>query len=233
MKKIKDISLTLVGELSSRKQAREYFLECSRKNPKLFNGVIYCVGNIVWNGEVASLDLYKGRYEDFLYNEVSPEKVHPLGVEVLLETKDHFLILCKMAGWTHTAGKYKTIGGNVDNEEGLVHIHPKETAVREIGEELSINCSKDNLHLQYFYSNPEGFTSILYKGFLDQSREEVDNIFTEWKKKDPEQELEALIYLENNPESIKAFLEHKEKQKTNFLEILLREILREKLTKKG
>lgn len=227
MKKIKDISLTVVGELSPRDQAHEYFLERSRQNPKIFNGVIYCTGNIVWNGEKASLDLYKGRYEDFLYNEISREKVHPLGVEVLLETKDHFLILCKMAGWTHAAGKYKTIGGNVDNEDGFITIHPKETAVREVREELNINCSKDNLYLQYFYSNPEGFTSILYKGYLDQSRDEVDNIFNEWKKKDLEQELEALIYLENNPESIKAFLEDKEKKKTNFLEILLREILRQ------
>lgn len=207
MIKINKAVLRVSGEYSNPPEAEDYFLKCKKENERLFDGSIFILKDMETRKNTVEMNLYKGRYSAFLYNEISKEKVQPIGVDVLLETEDDYFLLCKMAAWTYTAGKIKTIGGNMDEQDKGEILNPKRTAVREIKEELGIDYPIGNLKLEYLYSNPSGFVSLCYRGNLSGSRHSAEESFLKWKEKDEEEELESLFFLKKDNKEIKEFLE--------------------------
>lgn len=227
MIKINKAHLKIEGDYPKNPNAVSYFLECRKANERLFDGRIFILKEMAIKDRMVEMSLFKGSYSDFLYNNISEEKVQPIGVDVLLETKDNYYLLCKMADWTYTAGKIKTVGGNMDEQDEGSSLDPSNTAVREIKEELGMDYSKEDLKLRYLYSNPSGFVSLAFQGKLEISRIEAENIFYKWKERDLEKELESLYFLKKDRKSIEDFLKSGVKT-TRFLKELLSEILKDK-----
>lgn len=224
--KVKDTEIKIIGELPFSQEIREYYIKYKEKHPRTFNGVIFSAEKLNPKNDTLEIEVKKGYYEHFLYSEAHEENINPLGVEILIETKDHYLILSKMSSWTYTPGLIKTVGGNIDDADFVDKIHPEKTAIREIKEELNIDIEEKNLSLDHLYYNPKGYLTFCYRGIIPLTKNEVQERFQSWQIQDQEQELTKLIFIQNTREDIEEGLE-KYPEISIFVREWLREVVKE------
>lgn len=228
----RDLKIELPSDV--RLQIKESWEAYISQN-KTTNGELFTLEAMQLKEDILHFYVNKTTYDHYIYsrkhNFDGKYICRSLAANILPLTSDHYYVLGVMADWTSLANKIKFIGGALSKEDLCEDIlDPFKCVIRETKEELGIDASDEklvlNLEPTYFVTrNKLSFINTLFFADLSISSQDVLALFRRFKSQLQNEnkavELKSIIFLENQPDKIKSFIEKNKDRMIDYMEELL------------
>lgn len=219
-----------------KENIKKFWNNAIKENPNLYNGQDYVVETVNETKDKIEMLVVKSNYAHYLYDErigIKENKYRccsPWG-GVLLQTKDNYFVVGEMNETTSMPFCLQLSGGGIDKKDiknGQINISANIN--REVKEELNINIENIDYKLEFIEypdetRNAYGFIALAK---LNQSKEELEKHFNEYKEYLIENKLELefnrLVFL--NKENALEELDNMNNPKRPYLRDLIKETMK-------
>ncbi len=219
-----------------KKNIKGFWNNAVKENPNLYNGQDYVVETVNKTKDKIEMLVVKSNYAHYLYDErigIKENKYRccsPWG-GILLLTKDNYFVIGEMNKTMSMPLCLQLPGGGIDKtdiENGKINISANIS--REVKEELNINIENIDYKLEFIEypdetRNAYGFIAL---SKINQSKEELEKHFTEYKEYLIENKLELefgrLVFL--NKENALEELDSMDNPKRPYLRDLIKEAMK-------
>ncbi|WP_391204461.1 NUDIX hydrolase [Psychrobacillus sp. L4] len=212
-------------------------------NNSLFNGPIYSIAEIVKADDYINIHMCRSSYSHFLHSKstgfIGDHVCRSVAVSALLITKDNFYCLGIMAEHTSYPNVIQCPGGAIDPIDIRDNIfNTWESVKREVKEEIGLSL-EDNIvnnasQNKYIITRKNlSYIGICFVIELSLTSKELDEIFIVHQKNSKgTNELQKLIYVKRETESLVKFINNENLIKIDYLNnLLLVDIGKEKCEK--
>ena len=212
-------------------------------NSHLFNGPIYSIGEIVSNNDYIDFNMYRSSYAHYLHSKskdfIGDHICRSIAVSALLLTADNFYCLGMMSEHTSYPNVIQCPGGAIDKVDIKGNVFDTwATVYREVQEEIGLdledrilNSTKESKYL--ITRKNLSYIGIGYVIELSINKNQLENIFLLHNENSKGiNELQKLLFVRKDKESVLNFIEEKNIRKIDYLEnLLLVDIGQEKCNK--
>lgn len=234
--KFEDREINLPIEL--KEKIEEFWRNATKENPNLYNGQDYVVEKVNETQDRIEMLVVKSDYAHYLYDERIGIKesryrcCSPWG-GILLLTKDNYFVIGEMNKTTSMPHCLQISGGGIDVSDiknGIINIGLN--IKRELKEEINIDLDDIDYKLEYieYPSNTRNAYGFIALAEINQSKEEIENHFEEYKKylikNNLELEFNRLVFL--NKENALEELDSISNPKRPYLRELIKEAVKGK-----
>ncbi len=204
---------------------------------EIASGKTYTSGNIFtisghnFDVEEKTIYIQQSSYSHYLYSRKRAYDIYScrsMASNALFLTSDNYFVLGKMQNTTSLPGKIKFIGGSVDKEdiESSNKVNIEGCVKRECNEEIGIDIT-DKRYVEYvepiaYITRPHlTFVNTLFYVRLSMSKNEMEKHFKDFQAKlmDAKEEIELseVVFVHNDKESVKVFLEDKDSNLIDYM----------------
>ncbi len=198
-----------------------YFDFLIKSGKKYTNGDLFAISKLIKKDDGLVFELQKTNYAHYLYTREHLEftnRCKCIAVSSLCRTIDGFFMLAKMSEDTAFPSMIKCIGGAIDEDDIFDGYFSLENALkRELLEETGINLDKIKINnfKNAFISTRNKFDTFNFITIIDLelTKNEVYSIFKKHNDKIKENqfvELEDMIFIHDDKESIQKFISNSE-----------------------
>lgn len=228
--------VSLPADLQAKIQANWQTL--TEKNPHLSNGEVFTVSSVDDDSDKIRIRLDETNYAHYLYSqqvkdldEYTVRIIHPAALVI---THDNQMVFGSMGEHTSLAGTIQCCGGGIDRNaiepDGAVLID--RTMISELSEELGIVAHDErvvSMVPSYLKTGgPTGKMTLIYVVKLNITGEQFMQDYADFarslKTKGEEPEFSEIFNINNEPETVDAFIEKYKSSLGEYMPILLRTV---------
>lgn len=195
------------------------------------NGKIYTISGYNFDNDKKKIYIQQSSYSHYLYSKKREYDIYScrsMASNALFLTSDNYFVLGKMKNTTSLPGKIKFIGGSVAKEDinSLNKVDVEECIKRECNEEIGIDITDkqyvENIEpIAYITRKHLTFVNTLFCARLSKSKNEMEKLFKDFQTKlietNEEVELQDVVFVHNDKESVIEFLENKDNNLIDYM----------------